>query len=175
MAERVERITLRAATLDDIEVLADWSTRPHVRAALGSEKPPDWAIELASENNWVEMLIAQSGKRPIGFMEIIDPAEEPSHYWGDVEKDLRALDIWIGETADLNKGYGTQMMKLALARCFEPPEVKAVIIDPLISNKDAIRFYERLGFVHQGIQRFDGNECAVMRMEREDWACRNSR
>ena len=52
------------------------------------------------------------------------------------------LVTWIGEAADLGRGYGTQMMRLALDRCFAPPEVSAVIIDPLASNTRAIRSEE---------------------------------
>jgi ribosomal protein S18 acetylase RimI-like enzyme len=59
---------------------------------------------------------------------------------------LRAIDIWIGEAADLGRGYGTRMMRHALERCFADPAVKAVLIDPLASNTRARRFYERLGF-----------------------------
>jgi aminoglycoside 6'-N-acetyltransferase len=33
----------------------------------------------------------------IGFVQIIDPAREESHYWGDAPGGLRAIDIWIGE------------------------------------------------------------------------------
>ena len=83
---------------------------------------------------------------PIGFVQIIDPAEEESHYWGDVPANLRAIDIWIGEEAYLGKGHGTEIMRLAIDRCFAPPEVTAIIIDPLVSNTRSHRFYQRLGF-----------------------------
>ena len=43
-------------------------------------------------------------------MQIIDPLAEPTHYWGEVEPNLRALDIWIGEKDALGRGYGTAMM-----------------------------------------------------------------
>ncbi|WP_308737902.1 GNAT family N-acetyltransferase [Nostoc sp. 'Peltigera membranacea cyanobiont' N6] len=90
-------------------------------------------------------MIAQINGRPIGFVQIIDPAREESRYWGDVAPDLRAIDIWIGEETDLGKGYGTKMMQLALNRCFADPRVTTVLIDPLASNTRAHRFYERLG------------------------------
>ena len=38
-------------------------------------------------------------------MQIIDPQLRPTHYWGDVEANLRALDIWIGETDALGHGF----------------------------------------------------------------------
>ena len=63
-------------------------------------------------------MIAELDGRPIGFVQIIDPAREESHYWGDAPGGLRAIDIWVGEADDLGKGYGTEIMKLALVRCF---------------------------------------------------------
>lgn len=55
------------------------------------------------------------------------------------------IDIWIGPADYLNKGYDTQTMRLARTRCFADRSVTAVLIDPIESNKAAIRFY-RLGF-----------------------------
>jgi aminoglycoside 6'-N-acetyltransferase len=37
------------------------------------------------------------------MIQIIDPAQEETHYWGDVEAELRAIDIWIGEESDLDR------------------------------------------------------------------------
>ena len=89
-------------------------------------------------------MIAELNGRPIGFIQIIDPEREESHYWGDAAANLRAIDIWIGSETDLGKGYGTKMMALALARCFDNPSVSAVLVDPLASNTRSHRFYERI-------------------------------
>jgi aminoglycoside 6'-N-acetyltransferase len=94
----------------------------------------------------------------------IDPAREETHYWGDCEENLRAIDLWIGEAGDLGKGYGTQMMRLAIERCFADPKVTAILIDPLESNVRARRFYERLGFVALGPRRFGTDDCVVYRL-----------
>lgn len=161
---------LRRATVADADLLEAWRKRPHVQAGFGAEGPPDWRDELSIEEDWHDPVIAEIGGRPVGYIEIIDPAREATHYWGGVDNNLRALDIFIGNEADLGKGYGAKMMRLALARCFAPGDVTAVIIDPLASNKGAIRFYERLGFQHEGVQKFDDNECAVMRLTRATWA-----
>jgi aminoglycoside 6'-N-acetyltransferase len=60
-------------------------------------------------------------------------------------------------------------MRLAIARCFAPPEVTAILIDPLASNTRARHFYERLGFVAVGPRRFGTDDCVVYRLERDDW------
>ncbi|WP_008311419.1 GNAT family N-acetyltransferase [Leptolyngbya sp. PCC 6406] len=162
-------ISLRPATPADTALLRYWDEQPHVVAA----DPNDdwmWEVELARTPVWREQLIAELGGRPIGFIQIIDPAEEDSHYWGDVPANLRAIDIWIGEPTALGKGYGTTMMRLALVHCFANPEVTAVLIDPLDSNTRAHRFYQRLGFKFLGHRRFGDDDCSVYRLDRADWS-----
>jgi aminoglycoside 6'-N-acetyltransferase len=166
-------ITLRAATSDDLSLLRYWDEQPHV---IASDPNDDWGWEVELDRNpdWREQLIAQIDGRPIGFIQIIDPAREDSHYWGDVPANLRAIDIWIGEETDLGKGYGTKMMQLALARCFATPSVTAVLVDPLASNIRAHRFYERLGFKYIARRQFGDDDCLVYRLNRADWHSGNS-
>lgn len=161
-------VTLRPASPADLELLRHWDEQPHVVASDPNDDW-DWEVELAHSPDWREQLIAEVDGRPIGFLEIIDPAREEFHYWGDVPAGLRAIDIWIGEEADLGRGYGSEMMRLALARCFAAPEVTAVIIDPLASNVRAHRFYRRLGFRFVEPRRFDKDDCLVFRLERSDY------
>jgi aminoglycoside 6'-N-acetyltransferase len=163
-------INLRLATLADLNLLRHWDEQPHV---ISSDPNDDWGweVELALSPDWREQLIAEVDGRPIGFIQIIDPAHEDSHYWGDVEANLRAIDIWIGEEIDLGKGYGTQMMQLALARCFADPLVTAILVDPLASNTRVHRFYERLGFKFIEHRCFGDDECFVYRLSRADWHC----
>ena len=128
-----------------------------------------WEVELERSPGWREQLIAEVDGRPVGFIQIIDPALEESRYWGDVPSGLRAIDIWIGEEADLGKGDGMEMMCMALARCFKEPTVSAVLIDPLASNVRAHRFYERLGFKFVERRRFGEDECFVYHLERSSY------
>lgn len=161
-------ISLRPATPDDLELLRRWDEQPQVLAA----DPNDdwgWETELARSPDWREQLIAELGGRPIGFVQIIDPAREDSHYWGDVSQDLRAIDIWIGEEDALGKGYGKQMMRLALERCFAHPSVIAVLVDPRADNTRAHRFYERIGFRFVERRRFLQDDCFVYRLDRAEY------
>jgi len=160
---------LRAARPSDLDLLRSWDAKPHVIAAIGDDGPFDWESELPRQPEWRELLIAEAEGRPIGVLQIIDPAEEETHYWGEVEPHLRAIDIWIGEEADLGRGYGTRMMQLALDRCFAQASVSAVLIDPLASNERAHRFYERLGFERIERRRFGPDDCYVYRLDRKAW------
>jgi aminoglycoside 6'-N-acetyltransferase len=163
-------LALRPATVADAPRLRRWDDEPHV---LASDPNDDWQweTELATTPPWREQLIAEVDGVPIGFLQIIDPAEEESRYWGDVPAGLRAIDIWIGEAAYLGRGYGTLMMRLAVERCFAAPAVKAILIDPLASNARAIRFYQRLGFKPVGERQFGEDRCLVHRLERAEWRC----
>jgi len=151
----------------DAPLLRRWDEAPHV---VASDPNDDWGweSELARSPDWREQLIAEVDARPIGFVQIIDPAREESRYWGDIGDNLRAIDLWIGDAADLGRGYGTRIMQLALERCFADPAVRAVLIDPLASNTAAHRFYERLGFRFVERRRFGADDCFVYRLERPE-------
>lgn len=158
----------RDATLADLELLRYWDEQPHVIAS-DPNSDWEWEAELARSPDWREQLIAEIDGTPIGFIQIIDPQREDSHYWGSIEPNLRAIDIWIGEQKNLNRGYGTTMMRLALGRCFAAANVSVVIIDPMASNTAAHRFYKRLGFKFVEERTFDDDECLVFRIERSDY------
>jgi aminoglycoside 6'-N-acetyltransferase len=162
-------LTLRYATVDDAPLLRRWDAEPHVVASKGTGDWR-WENELAEERAWRHQLIAEVDGTPIGFLQIIDPAEETSHYWGDVPANLRAIDIWIGEAAYLGCGYGTRMMRRAIDLCFADPAVDAILIDPMASNTRAIRFYQRLGFRSVEERLFGEDLCLVHRLERADWS-----
>lgn len=159
-------ITLRPATADDAPLLRRWDDQPHISTSIPYEDW-EWERELPRTPAWRQQLIAELGTRPIGFIQIIDPYLEETHYWGDVAPNLRAIDIWIGEADCLGRGYGTEMMKQALDRCFADTAVEAVLLDPLASNTRAHRFYERFGFRPVGHRRFGADDCLVFRLNRD--------
>ncbi|MCF0040411.1 GNAT family N-acetyltransferase [Dyadobacter fanqingshengii] len=165
----MHQIHLRDATPADLALLNHWDEQPHNIIADPNDDW-EWETELAKRPEWRQQLIAELDGRPIGFLQIIDPAQEETHYWGDVADNLMAIDIWIGEEKDLGKGYGTVMMNQALKRCFADSNVEAVIIDPLESNSRARKFYERIGFEFVENRQFSDDHCAVYRLSREVWA-----
>jgi|JI8StandDraft_1071087.scaffolds.fasta_scaffold143856_1 aminoglycoside 6'-N-acetyltransferase len=162
-------VTLRRARADDIPRLEAWDTQPHVVAATGDDDVFDWADELSRDAEWTTTLIAEEDGRPVGVVQMIDPREEETHYWGEVEPNLRAIDIWIGEPEDLGRGLGSQMMTLVLDQCFDDPAVVAVLIDPLETNVRARAFYRRMGFAEVGPRVFGNDHCLVHRLDRAIW------
>src|SRR5690606_29810184 len=129
----------------------------------------NWEYELTREPEWREQLIAEINGEAIGFVQIIDPAREETHYWGKISENKRAIDIWIGKEEHLGKGYGTQMMLLALEKCFMNANVDEVLIDPLESNVRAINFYKKIGFEFVEKRIFGEDKTDVYTTSRERW------
>ncbi|MCC5877054.1 MAG: acetyltransferase [Candidatus Sumerlaeia bacterium] len=163
-------ITLRPATSDDCALLRGWEKQPHVIESGATNDDWMWETELLVKHEWREQLIAQLDGRPIGYLEIIDPSLESSHYWGDIGPGHRALDIWIGEPDCIGRGHGTTMMRLAINRCFANDEVHTILVDPLASHMRAHRFYEKLGFRKTDRRYFGDDDCCVYALRRADWA-----
>lgn len=159
-------LKLREASIDDLDLLEYWDKQPHVIAAAPNDEW-DWETELQQNYDWQEMLVAEFGGRPIGFLQIIDPAREETHYWGKIEENCRAIDIWIGKNDDLGKGYGTEIMKHAIEHCFKDPKVHTIWIDPLESNAKAHKFYVRFGFKFVEKRRFGMDNCFVYKLDRK--------
>jgi aminoglycoside 6'-N-acetyltransferase len=171
MQRQKANIALRHATPDDLTTLRHWDEQPHTVASDPNDDW-EWEKELPRCPPWREQLMAELDGRPLGFVQIIDPAEEETHYWGDVPPNLRAIDIWIGEAGDLGRGYGTVMMTLAIERCFADPKVTEILIDPLETNTRAHRFYERMGFEFVENRMFEDDYCRVYHLTRDKWQAR---
>lgn len=159
-------IELRPARISDLKLVTYWDTKQHVIDCDPDDKW-EWEVELNRNPKWREQLIAELNGEPIGFIQIIDPYLEDTHYWGNVEQNKRAIDIWIGEESNLNKGYGTIMMKLAIERCFGNSMIEGILIDPLKTNIKAHRFYERLGFEFIEEREFDETACYIYELKRK--------
>lgn len=162
-------ISLRVSTPQDLPTLRAWDKQPHVKNAIGDDDTWEWTAADLAAQPWRDCLIAEADGVAFGFLQIMDPALEESHYWGAVEADQRAIDLWIGPPDYLGKGYGTTVMRLGLERCFADSAVTGVLIDPLASNTSAHRFYRRFGFQFIEERIFVRESCHVFRLSREDW------
>ena len=158
-------ITLRPATIEDLALLQYWDTKQHV-IDCDPDDDWNWEHELRRDPAWREQLVAEIKGEPIGFIQIIDPRLEQTHYWGEVGPNKRAIDIWIGEEYNLSKGCGSTIMRLAIQRCFAHPAVDEILIDPLKSNTRAHLFYERLGFQFVEERAFIGAACFIYALKR---------
>lgn len=163
---------LRPATLHDIPLLQHWDHQPHIVASNPNDTW-DWHSDLSTAPQWRQQWIAELEGQPLGFLQVMDPAEDTNGYWQAFQEPVpigwRAVDIWIGEADKLGQGYGTQLMELALTHCFQDPAVRLVLVDPLADNTRAQRFYQRFGFKPLGRCQFGADWCLVLGLRRADW------
>lgn len=187
--EGMSELRLRPATMADKPVLDLWDEDEAVRFATNADNASDawlngedyWTHELAMQSDVYEYFIGElregAAWRPIAAMQSIDPYLEPTHYWGDVAPNQRALDIWIGAEADRNKGHGEKLMRLAIERSFNEQGATAILIDPLNANVRAHTFWQRMGFVPSHRRTFNDGEddCLVHVLTREQWEASRAR
>ena len=128
-----------------------------------------WEAELGRCEDWCARFIAERNGRPIGFVQILDAAREPTRYWGEVPEGTLAIDLWIGVESELGRGYGSEMMRQALQRCFDASGTQRVVVDPLAANTRAHRFYRRFGFRPLERRRLGTDECLVHALTRAAW------
>lgn len=161
-------ISFRQTNVSDVSVLRNWDSQPHI---IESDPNSDWQweTELKKSFDWRVQWIVKLNGHPLGFVQIIDPAREESHYWGEISEGFRAIDIWIGDVDELRKGYGTYIMQHCIAYCFANPDVHAILIDPLVSNTGAQKFYESLGFQNINRRQFGLDDCYVYQLDKIDW------
>ncbi|TGL65798.1 GNAT family N-acetyltransferase [Leptospira sarikeiensis] len=161
-------ISLRPANYSDLQILQEWDEKEHV---IQSDPNDDWGweTELLRFPDWREQLIAEKNGVPIGFVQIIDPQREDSHYWGEIGPGFMAVDIWLGDEENLGKGYGTKIMADAIGKCFSNSSVHSVLVDPLLENLKAHKFYEKFGFRFLEFRTFGTDHCKVYVLDREVW------
>lgn len=142
----MSQISMRPARLSDAACLRAWDQLPHIKALQGDDEWWDWPTELASDEPWRDMYIAEYDGTAFGFVQIMRTDTDPNQYWGPLDSTNRAIDIWIGPTDHLGRGFGTQMMSWAIAQCFADETVQTIWIDPHFDHLRAHRFYQRFGF-----------------------------
>ena len=163
---------LREATIDDLTIIQWWHQQSHIVDA-GPGYDYNWEKELVRKPEWRQQLIALADNAPIGFVQIYDPYDEDTGRWDNVSRKLRAIDVWIGEAENLNKGYGTAMMQQAMKLAFKDPDVHALLVDPLITNKKAQRFYAHLGFKFSESKKIYGESCYILKIRRDQYERQN--
>lgn len=158
--DSMSTVEMRRAAPDDISQLMAWDQDPAVVHASGEEDDWDWAEEISFP--WQEVWIGEVDHRPVGVLVLLDAHAEPTKYWGVVSPQTAAIDIWIGSEADRGHGYGAQMMQWAVTRAHAEWGARRIVIDPLVSNTHAIRFYKSCGFTEVGERFFGPDHCLVL-------------
>lgn len=146
-----EKVYLRPFEPEDLAVIRRQMNDPEVRAQTGEVMP----TSKAAADSWMQRVnqdqsrvwfavVLKDGDRVIGETGLL----RMFHPWRTTD-----LSIIIGDPEARGKGYGTETMRLLLDYAFGYLGFHRVSIGVVGFNESALRFYERIGFKREGIQR----------------------
>lgn len=147
------RIYLRLMMRDDTDLIVEWRNSDAVRRNFIYREPftreghENWIRNMVETGRVVQMIICDlDTDRPLGSVYIrdIDRRHNKAEY-----------GIFIGEPDARGRGVGTAAARLMLRYCFEEQGLHRVYLRVLSENIQAMRSYEKAGFVREGCLRGD--------------------
>ena len=175
MSARDSTVTLRLMTEQDLPMLHDWLNRPHIVEWWGGEDERPSLEEvlvhyrprvLAEES--VTPYIATLCEEPIGYAQSYVALGSGDGWWEDeTDPGVRGIDQSLANPTQLNKGLGTKLVRALVERLFSDPKVTMIQTDPAPNNLQAIRCYEKAGFVQQKIITTPAGQAVYMVQTRQ--------
>ena len=148
-------VKLRAFTDDDIKPSVSFMNDMEIILNLDDDAPMPQSYE--SQKEWFEEM-RKNKKKYKDFFWAIETME--GKFIGgcglsrmDSKNRVAQVAIFIGDREYLNKGYGTDAMRVLLEFLFEEYNVNKVKLSVFDYNKRAIKSYEKCGFQTEAILR----------------------
>lgn len=151
--EREAGIYLRLMTYEDTDRIVKWRNSDGVRknfiyqALFTRESHENWIRTMIDTGKVVQMIICEEDTdRPVGsvYLRDIDRTHEKAEY-----------GIFIGEEDARGKGYGSAAARLMIRYAFEELKLHRLFLRVYAENIQAIRSYEKAGFVKEAHLRED--------------------
>ncbi|MDP2079764.1 MAG: GNAT family N-acetyltransferase [Pseudotabrizicola sp.] len=130
------------ATVEDLDMLAQWQSHPHVSAWWGSDHPFD---EGKLKDPLVARWIVTANERPFAFMQDYSVHGWNDHHFFRLPKGSRGIDQFIGDPAMIGIGHGSAFIAARIQVLFEQG-APVIVTDPHPENARAIAVYKKLGF-----------------------------
>ncbi|MGD0056974.1 MAG: GNAT family protein [Methanomassiliicoccales archaeon] len=170
-------VRLRAVERVDLPSFVKWINDPEVTRFLELNPPMSmedeerWFVDLQKDPDKVFSIDTKDGKLigNVGLMRL---------NWKDRSV---IIGIMIGEKEYWNRGFGTDAIETLLGYLFDEVNMNRVYLIADERNARALRCYEKLGFMKEGLLRQhlykNGNyiDDVEMSLLREDWEKRRQR
>lgn len=142
---------LRRMQRDDAADVVRMRAEPEVEAQLFSQRPPTidehlrWLADVDVRGDRHEfMIVERTSGRSVGTIGLsrIEPLHRRAEY-----------GVLIGEPGARGKGLASEASRLLLDYAFQALGLARVYLHVFADNEAAIRLYERVGFVQEGLLR----------------------
>ncbi len=153
-------LRFRPLTPDDLPLLLEWLTKDHIKEWWddGEDTLQKVVRNYGEPEEGVErfILIRSDGgvEKPIGYFQ---------YYL--IPDGTIGIDQFIGEEDCINRGVGSEAIKMFVEMIMRERRPTSVILDPSPENKRAIRCYEKVGFKHYETKPGSGGLAYLMRFE----------
>ena len=132
----------RKATMDDLDLLMEWQSRPHVREWWDSDAPYD---EEEIDDPRVARWIVSKNERPFAFMQDYTVHGWENHHFAQLPNGSRGIDQYIGDPEMIGLGHGSAFIAERMQVLFDKG-APVIATDPHPDNERAIAVYAKLGF-----------------------------
>lgn len=140
---------MRLMEVSDTDKIISWRNNPRVRYNFIYQK----LFTREGHLNWIKTMI-DTGKA-IQFIIVENSTGKPigSTYLRDIDFNHKKAEfgIFIGVDEKVNRGYGTAACKLICKYGFETLKLHKIFLRAFESNRQAIRSYEKAGFIREGL------------------------
>lgn len=146
-------IYLRLMTYEDTDLIVKWRNSDAVRKNFIYQE----LFTRESHENWIRTKIETGDVVQTIICDVATDKPLGSVYIRDIDRHHKKAEygIFIGESSARGRGMGTAAAKLMLRYCFEQEGLHRVYLRALAGNEQAIRSYEKAGFVKEGYLRDD--------------------
>jgi len=147
------KVYLRPLERADLnETYLNWLNDPEVNLYLESGLFP---VTMSQLNQFYDGLISKGGNI---FFAIVEKSS--NRHVGNIKLDqinwihrTAVMGIMLGDKTVWGMGYGSEATKLSLKYAFGRINLNKVSLGVIADNERAVRIYERIGFVKEGVKR----------------------
>jgi RimJ/RimL family protein N-acetyltransferase len=145
------RVVLRPLVARDLRRLVKWFSDSRVTRFLGRTS----GVSLADEERWFREYERKPDEQVFAIEVEGTHVGNVGLHKVDFTDRHAELGILIGEASLWSKGFGTDALRAILRYAFDVLGLREVSLDVLHDNVRAVRAYEKVGFVREGLRRQD--------------------
>ena len=151
--DRKPAVYLRALELGDLKLVHKWHNCEDLYEHLGGTFH---YVSESAEQLWLqERCSFKQNEVSLAVCDSISSKHVGNIYLRSIDWVARTavLHIFIGDAENRGKGYGHEAAGLLLKHAFHNYNLNRIELEVLASNRQAVRLYEKCGFIKEGVLR----------------------